>query len=452
MRDITLEDTIRIGFTTRAFATGIPGTLGGTPALSVLEENNATPITGGVSVSVDRASVTGLNEATVVATTGNGYEAGKGYTVYISAGTVGGVSVVGEVVGQFTIAASASAVDLANDTDGLGAIEVNLNQIIGQIAGVAGGLAIRTPMTSVTVIQGSEQNLANASTSDDSRWTGDDDGSGAEFIFRCTPANSEAQPGDIHFEGYYDEPSGASNGATLEVYNFNSSVWDSVLTLSNASSDGTYDIGLVEHHSAPGSGTIETVPHTHGDVLIKFSQDTQETGNACLLIDSMHVGFIESTLTILNAIQVVTDNLPDSGALTTIGTDTARLTAVRAAVLTDWINNGRLDALLDAITPVGPTKAEMDTAHGLLATPSQVNAQVVDVLRTDTSSELTAGAPTATPTFEEAIMYLYQRFRNKVTQTATETKMYKDDAATVLTKATVADDGTTATKGEFGAP
>ena len=123
MRDITLEDTFRHHFTTRAFATGIPTVLAGTPVLSVLEENNATPITTGVSVNVDRASVVGLNEATIVATAANGYEAGKSYSIYISTGTVSGVSVVGEVVGQFTIAASAAAVDLANGTDGLGAIK-----------------------------------------------------------------------------------------------------------------------------------------------------------------------------------------------------------------------------------------------------------------------------------------------------------------------------------------
>ena len=101
--DYALGTTIYVGFTTRAFATGVPTTLAGTPALSVLEENNATPITSGVSISVDRASVTGLNEATIVATTGNGYESGKEYSLYISTGTVGGTSVVGEVVGRFSI-------------------------------------------------------------------------------------------------------------------------------------------------------------------------------------------------------------------------------------------------------------------------------------------------------------------------------------------------------------
>lgn len=55
---------------------------------------------------------------------------------------------------------------------------------------------------------------------------------------------------------------------------------------------------------------------------------------------------------LLDAIKAITDALPDSGALTTIGADTARLTAERAAVLTDWINGGRLDLLLDAIKAV----------------------------------------------------------------------------------------------------
>jgi len=130
MRDITLEDTFYVDFTTRAFATGIPTVLAGSPVLKVLEENNATPITAGVSVSVDRASVVGLNMATIVATAANGYENGKGYSIYISTGTVDSVSAVGEVVGQFTIGASAAAVDLANGTDGLGAIKAETAAIL----------------------------------------------------------------------------------------------------------------------------------------------------------------------------------------------------------------------------------------------------------------------------------------------------------------------------------
>jgi len=67
--------------------------------------------------------------ATVVATAANGYEGGKGYSVYISTGTVGGVSVIGEKVAEFTIGASSATQDLANGTDGLGAIKTVVDAI-----------------------------------------------------------------------------------------------------------------------------------------------------------------------------------------------------------------------------------------------------------------------------------------------------------------------------------
>ncbi len=129
MRDITLENTIYMRFTTRAFATGIPTTLAGTPVLSIYEENNLTQITTGVSISVDYDSVTGLNQVTIVATSANGYENGKSYDLIITTGTVDGVSVVGEVVGSFTVRSSAAAVDLANVTDGLGALKTLIDAI-----------------------------------------------------------------------------------------------------------------------------------------------------------------------------------------------------------------------------------------------------------------------------------------------------------------------------------
>ena len=122
MRDITLEDTIYPKFTTRAFATGIPTTLAGTPVVSAYENDSATQITAGVTLSVDHDSVTGLNMVTVAATAANGFENGKEYALVITTGTVGGVSVVGEVIEQFTIGSAAAAVDLANGTDGLGAL------------------------------------------------------------------------------------------------------------------------------------------------------------------------------------------------------------------------------------------------------------------------------------------------------------------------------------------
>lgn len=108
MTDRTLGETIHLKFTTRAFATGIPTTLSGTPVLSAYEDASTTQITAGVSITVDLDGVTGFNLATIVATGGNGFEAGKQYGIVITTGTVGGVSVVGETVDNFTLEASAA--------------------------------------------------------------------------------------------------------------------------------------------------------------------------------------------------------------------------------------------------------------------------------------------------------------------------------------------------------
>lgn len=98
---IPLGDTYYTKFTTRSFSTGAPTTLAGTPVISAYEENNLTQITAGITLTVDYDSVTGMNDIAVVATSGNGYEVGKYYDLVITTGTVGGVSVVGEVVGHF---------------------------------------------------------------------------------------------------------------------------------------------------------------------------------------------------------------------------------------------------------------------------------------------------------------------------------------------------------------
>lgn len=80
---------------------------------------------------------------------------------------------------------------------------------------------------------------------------------------------------------------------------------------------------------------------------------------------------------------------------------------------------------------------------------ADVNAEVLDVLNTDTFAEPGQEAPPATTTLVKKIGYLYKMFRNKKTQTSTAFSLYADDASTVDQKATVSDDATTATRGEI---
>lgn len=75
---------------------------------------------------------------------------------------------------------------------------------------------------------------------------------------------------------------------------------------------------------------------------------------------------------------------------------------------------------------------------------SQINAEISDVMKTDTISEMSQQAPPSTPTFEEALMYLYMAIRNRldIDTTATDFKEFYNDAGTVIWKKAVTDDGT----------
>jgi hypothetical protein len=79
---------------------------------------------------------------------------------------------------------------------------------------------------------------------------------------------------------------------------------------------------------------------------------------------------------------------------------------------------------------------------------SQVNAEVVDALATDTYAEPGQGAPGATISLAAKINYLFKAWRNTYTQTSDTYKLYNDAGDTVDQKATISDDGTVFTHAE----
>lgn len=95
--------TLNFKFTTRT-TTGAPTTLAGTPVVKVYKANaTGTETTAGVTLTVDFDGVTGLNNVLIDLSANAFYAVGNDYQVIITTGTVGGTSVVGEVVGQFSI-------------------------------------------------------------------------------------------------------------------------------------------------------------------------------------------------------------------------------------------------------------------------------------------------------------------------------------------------------------
>lgn len=191
-RDRTLEDTFFIAFTTRAFATGIPTVLSGVPVVSAYEDAGTTEITAGITLGADHDTVAGLNMLTIVATAANGYESGKDYNLVITTGTVGGVTVVGEVVGQFSLGLSAAAVDLANATDGLGAIKADTAATLTDTAAMQ-PLVAKIPLSD-GVITWNSTALGSINAECDTALTDYDGPSNAQFDARTLVAASYFDP------------------------------------------------------------------------------------------------------------------------------------------------------------------------------------------------------------------------------------------------------------------
>jgi hypothetical protein len=130
------------------------------------------------------------------------------------------------------------------------------------------------------------------------------------------------------------------------------------------------------------------------------------------------------------------------------------ITAARMATLTDWINGGRLDLLIDAIKVV--TDAIGATGTGLSAIPwnaawdAEVQSEVDDAINT-AIAELGVAAPTATPTLRTGLMLLYMALRNKlVVQTSgTDAIEIYNDAGTKIASKAIADDGADYTESEM---
>lgn len=90
---------------------GVAETLAGTPAVEIYEDGSDTQITTAETLSASADSVVGFNRLAVDLNDA-GFEAGKTYTCVLSAGTVDSVSVVGRVVGVFSVGRYASASDI----------------------------------------------------------------------------------------------------------------------------------------------------------------------------------------------------------------------------------------------------------------------------------------------------------------------------------------------------
>jgi len=151
-------------FTTYRPSTGAAFALGGTPALSVYKDNSTTQSTTGVTLTADFDTVTGLNHFAIdTSADGTFYAAGSFFDIVITTGTVDSVSVVGAVVGSFTLrktaalkpttagrtldvtATGAAGIDWGNVENpttalNLSGTNIDVDQVVASVSGAVGSV------------------------------------------------------------------------------------------------------------------------------------------------------------------------------------------------------------------------------------------------------------------------------------------------------------------------
>lgn len=100
--DRALASTVTFNFTTTI--NGQPTDLAGSPAISVYKTGSNVETTTGATLTAPYDSRTGLAHVVIdTSTDGTFYATGNDFSVVITTGTLGGISQIGQVVGEFSI-------------------------------------------------------------------------------------------------------------------------------------------------------------------------------------------------------------------------------------------------------------------------------------------------------------------------------------------------------------
>lgn len=258
----------------------------------------------------------------------------------------------------------------------------------------------------------------------------DTDGKTAET--GLTIANTDIK---IWKEGGTTESSKNSGGAT----HIASGRYYAVLDATDTNTLGKMEVNVAESGALPVRREFMVLPANVYDSLV--------LGTDSLEVDTTKVGGTTQTARDLGA-----------SVLLSPGTGTGQISLTSGAVTAGTVSDKTGYSISGTLTTLDALDTAQDTQHSATQSniaalndlsAAQVNAEVVDALATDTYSEPGQGSPSATTTLAAKINYLYKAWRNKSTQTATTYALYDDAGSTVDQKATVSEDGTTATKGEI---
>jgi hypothetical protein len=249
----------------------------------------------------------------------------------------------------------------------------------------------------------------------------------AKFTFVLPHLDADGDPTDPSTpDTEISKDGGAFSDCTEEVSTISGGNGSSYLTLTGAEMDANF----VAICSKAAGGPKATLLSIYPRILPVIATGTASAGAS-------------STITLANSTNYVGCIVRTTGGTGGGGTGGAN-------------NQARMivsqSGAVATISPNWETNPANDTTYDILLTElyrATADVNVVSIAGENVSAmaELT-GDPGATPSLVKALMLLYMKLRNKVTQTATEQKIHNSAGSAILTAA-VSDNGTTTEKGKF---
>ena len=166
------EDYTKVNFTFFTTVDGTPTALAGTPAISVYKGNAVGQSTAGITLTEGFDGNTGSNQVLIDLSADAFYAIAEDYTIYLSAGTLGGVSVVGRPVAYFSIENREVTIDRLWDeamveTTGAPAITGSMREFMQWWAALSRNVANQTETTTTLRNDADDGDLSTSTVSDD---------------------------------------------------------------------------------------------------------------------------------------------------------------------------------------------------------------------------------------------------------------------------------------------
>lgn len=160
--DFKEDSMLHFGFSTRS-AAGASITFAGTPAVAVFADGGSTPITAGVTLTVDVNSVTGRHHVAIDLSASASYATATDFEVVVTSGTVDSQSVVGQVLANFSILNRAAS-DVATQC-GVALVAAGLDGVPATVAEILTDTGTTLPATLATLATASALSTVSTNVS-----------------------------------------------------------------------------------------------------------------------------------------------------------------------------------------------------------------------------------------------------------------------------------------------